>query len=245
MLDKMLAEFDTTGPQLLSIASVDRVRAYYQAITAIALATLLIQIGLYASGFPISMVVIWLLNIVPIWLCISAVRAWRYWSGRGSGRMLPVLDFFLRRALSQDFRSLHVLWAPIWEELLFRVLIGLVPPILIIAILPSLAGVITPEGELASGVSRRLQILIIVAFTGVSIWAFWAAHKPHYLEVKRLRRRLLILDRNRELERLGHITLGQDDKRIRTEVLNRLWVLTGNARYRREGEGETGLTHHV
>jgi hypothetical protein len=233
-LDELLNRFDPSGPRLLSVSSVDRVRAYVQSILATSLAALAIQVWIAQSSLSssIAAIALWLLNIIHVWVFIGAIRAWRFWRRQGAGKVNIVLDFFLSRALSQG-HNVHLLWAPIWEEVFFGFILGVAVPYLVISALPLVSRWLSPEtNRFVDGLPFRFRLVIFLTCGIISSWYFSSSHRLSYFEARRLRRRLEMIERNQELARLGHREFSEEEWAEGVRVCTRLWVLTGNPAYR-------------
>ena len=232
IIDEILKEIDESGPRLLSVASVDRMRAYAQSIFAIGLTTFFVQVLLAQHQFYVFTIAVWALNLVYIWIIITAIRAWQFWRNSPDRRTNAVFDFFFIRARSHDF-SVHGLWAPIWEELFFRVIIVIAIPLFAFFTLPSLVISISPKNRAYShGIPTADRIIVTLICIVLSAWLFSISHQLRYLEVRRLRRRLEMIERDQELAYRGLIAFTEGQRKEGEEVCKRLWILTGKPAYR-------------
>jgi hypothetical protein len=139
ILNTALATFDSSGPPLLSVATVDRLSAY-RLSQPVALGILVSLLGLLAV---LNLLVDWpfviwptfaLLLVLSTVLIIANIRAAHFWGDAESAdsqshyrffasvlepkKLSPLLDLFLVASLSRHARAKafwHNLWGPVWE----------------------------------------------------------------------------------------------------------------------------------
>ena len=237
ILADISSHFDTSTPRFMSIGATNRMLAYYLSGLAFSFLTIGCQLWAYKSGW---IGLAWVISAGHVWVVFAAIRAKNFWnlSRTADGNFLipsiphKWLDASLYFAMDKT-NSIHTSFAPIFEEVMFRIV-----PILI---LPAIVGFGFKLGRAVFNYtpSADIQTYTFYLFVAViiywQVWVFSSWHQYKCFQVRRLRnmlaraqRKYLVAFVTSEAEPAqDSVHLGQI-----TQIAEKLWILTGNEFWR-------------
>jgi hypothetical protein len=238
---------DPGGLKPMSIANTNRLLSYSLSIVSLSLLVVVLQLAStrWLGGHWLASVLLWALLLPQGWVAITCARAWGYWRGRCRAleeealtrvpcppprQLSRVWDFFAWIGGETSYRTVHVSWAPVWEEICFRLLptvLGIYGGLWLTAKVLNAAGA---SPETARQVILVIVMVLLLCFLFGTSFVFATLHEYRWHEVGRLRRRLHALRRDWKLYRLGVIRT--DPTAEFSAVGRRLWMITGHELYR-------------
>ncbi|HKY41936.1 MAG TPA: hypothetical protein VJM50_02495 [Pyrinomonadaceae bacterium] len=245
VLENVLREFEPQRVQPMSIAFTDRVFAYRLSVLGLSLVLLSLQFILtsVSSKYLLPALAVWILPLFQLLLFYSNVRAFQLWKKQGSVHSSMVkqpvnphrlIDFLLRQTMTTH-HSVHTAWAPVWEELMFRLM-----PLHVLPIFGAWTAYQISksfgfdEYSLRSIVKWTVIVMFLVGLY-ISVFVFSNWHKYRYFEVKRLEREFDRMRKEVFVARFRQLPLSKEHFEKYINLSRRIWSITGLS-YFREAE---------
>lgn len=250
ILARLLEDFEPRRIQPMSIAFTDRLFAYRLSVLSLSLVLLSAQFVLtsVSSKYLLAALAVWILPFLQLLLFYSNVRAFRLWkddsttmryeksagSLRGKKPTGRLVDFLPLQTMTSH-HNVHTAWAPIWEELMFRLVPLQVLPIFGAWMAYQVGKLFGADEYSLKSIVKWTVIIMFSVGIYISVVVFSKWHQYKYFELKKLQREFDSARKQIFVARFRQLPLRREDFEKYITLCRRIWSITGLP-YFREAE---------